>query len=327
MALKERNPPSETVLHGVTERASGAGFVIGAAELEELLLPSTSRNWDAWNRFRHNWLAVVSLAAILLCCIGAIFAPFLHTMDPLTFDYGHIDVPPGPHFWFGTDGLGRDQYSRLLYGLRPPLIIAVLGTVVTIILGAVLGVAAATSGGWIDSLISRVTDLLFAFPAFLMALLAGSLFHGTLDPYFGGSGQVILFTIIFAVVGWPSIMRFVKALVLSLGEEQFVEAARVSGGTSWSIMRRHLMPNMFGLILVQAGFLAGGFVYLDAGLSLFGLGVLPPNPDLGVLLIYGDSLIGYNDAEVVFPAIVLTVLIVGFTFLGDGIRDAVDPRG
>ncbi len=327
MALKERNPPTQTVLHATAGRELSAGTGFGAFETEEIDFPGSSRKWDAWNRFHHNWLAVVSLAAILLCCIGAAFAPYLHSMDPLTIDYNYIDLPPGPHFWFGTDGLGRDQYSRMLYGLRAPLVIAFLGAAISIFLGSVIGITAAMAGGWIDSFFSRLTDVLFAFPSFLMALLAGSLFGRSLDGYFGGGGQVVVFTIIFASVGWSGLMRFVKSLVLSLKEEQFVEAARVSGGSSWGILRRHLLPNMYGLLLVQAGFVAGGFVYLDAGLGLFGLGVLPPNPDLGVMLVNGDAMIGSNDAEVVFPAIVITVLVVGFTFLGDGIRDAVDPRG
>jgi ABC-type dipeptide/oligopeptide/nickel transport system permease subunit len=144
--------------------------------------------------------------------------------------------------------------------------------------------------------------------------------------FMGGAGQALILVIVFAIVGWPGLMRFVRSLSLSMREQQFVEAARTVGSSHWKIIYRHLLPNMWGLILVQASFAVVGFIYTEAILSLFGLGVKEPNPDLGKLLIDGTSQMGNNDAAWIFPSLFLTILILAFTFLGDGIRDAVDPR-
>jgi peptide/nickel transport system permease protein len=184
----------------------------------------------------------------------------------------------------------------------------------------------------VDTLLSRFTDLIFAFPAFLLAVLCAEYFGNLLDnspinQYMAGGGRVMILTIVFAAVGWPALMRFVRSLALSLKEQQFVEAARTSGSTSWRILVRHLLPNMYGLILVQAGFIVVGFISTEAVISILGLGVQPPNPDIGVMLAHGPEAFGFSYWLTIFPAIVLTILILAFTFLGDGVRDAVDPRG
>jgi oligopeptide transport system permease protein len=327
MTQPQSRVPSDNLLHTETGFELGAGSTLGAIREEAAPTRVSSPGRDAWRRFRHNWAAMLSLSIILILIFLAAFAPLLHTMSPYYIDYGNLDAPSSPQHWFGTDGLGRDQYSRLLYGLRIPLIVGILGAAVTTVLGMLIGVIAAYAGGWIDQLLSRFTDLVFAFPAFLLAILAVSLFGPAFDPYFGGGGRVIVFVIIFALVGWPSLMRFVRSLALSLKEQQFVEAARTSGSSSWTILRRHLLPNMYGLVLVQAGFIVVGFVFTEAVLSILGLGVLPPNPDLGVMLYNGVDRLGYSAAEVIYPSVALTVIILAFTFLGDGVRDAVDPRG
>ncbi len=328
MAQTRENLPSENLIHSSAHVEPG----LAAKPLEddpELVIRPTkvsSPGRDAVRRFRRNWAAVVSLAIILICVLAAIFAPFLHTANPLIPDYNLVDAPPNAHHWFGADGVGRDIYTRILFGMRVPLIVGVLGTVITVLLGALLGLLAGYFGGIIDSLLSRFTDLIFAFPAFLLALLCVSLFGQAFDAYFGGAGRVIVLTMIFAVVGWPGLMRFIRSLVLQLKEQQFVEAARTSGSSTRTILTRHLLPNMWGLILIQGSFVVVSFIYLEAVLSLFGLGVSPPNPDLGRMLFEGTEKLTTAPWETIVPATVLTMLILCFTFLGDGIRDAVDPR-
>jgi peptide/nickel transport system permease protein len=191
-----------------------------------------------------------------------------------------------------------------------------------------LGVTAGYFGGRTDTLLARFTDIMFAFPGFTLALIIISLYGKTLDnaPGLQGTGRLVVLIIVFGIVGWPALMRLVRSMSLSLVESQFVEAARTVGSSHWSILRRHLLPNMYGVILVQSAFIVVGFIYTEAVLSLFGLGVQPPTPDLGQMLINGSGSMGQNDSEVVFPAVMLTLLILAFTFLGDGIRDAVDPR-
>jgi len=326
MARDAATPPSDDLIHVEGGVGLGAAPAV-SVEAEELVgarVSSPAR--DAWRRFRTNWAAMVSLVVLLVIVVIAIFAPFMHTISPNTQNYAALDASPSWHHWFGTDGVGRDQYSRLLFGLRVPLFVGFLGTLITVVIGAVLGVVAGYAGGYIDALLSRFTDLIFAFPSFILALIVVSLFGPALDPYFGGGGRVILLSVVFALVSWPFLMRFVRSLALGLKEEQFVEAARVSGTTNWGIIYRHLLPNMWGLILVQASFIVIGVVSTEAALSIFGLGVQPPNPDLGQMLYDGISRLDYNPWEVVFPSLTLTILILSLTFLGDGLRDAIDTR-
>jgi oligopeptide transport system permease protein len=332
MAQPKERLPSQSLNRAVEQSAAGSAAATeagqtAATEAEQFAATRVSSpGRDAWRRYRHNLAAMASLTVIIAVVLAAIFAPFLHTTDPQAFDFASFHQAPSWSHWFGTDELGRDYYSRLLYGLRIPLIVSSIGTAVTIILGMLLGVIAGYFGGFVDDVLARFTDIMFAFPGFILALIIISLYGKALDPYFAGAGRLVVLVIVFGIVGWPGLMRFVRSLSLSMSEQQFVEAARTAGSSHWSIIRRHLLPNMYGLILVQASFIIVGFIYTEAVLSIFGLGVQPPTPDLGQMLINGTGSMGQNDSEVVFPSILLTLLILAFTFMGDGIRDAVDPR-
>lgn len=275
---------------------------------------------------------MASLVIVLGFILMAMFAPFLHTTDPTAISYSNpIYGGPRPSNIFGTDGDGRDIYSRLMYGMRVPLFVGFVGTTVTAGIGTLLGVFAGYFGGFVDSAISRLTDLFLAFPAFLLALLSAALFGTVLDPVFGGAGRVVLLTIVFSLVSWPPLTRFVRSLGLALREQQYVEAARTSGSSNWKIIRRHLLPNMWGLILVQAALITVGIIYTETTLSIFGLGVEPPSPDPGQILFDGATQLANQvppgiTAMVVFPSIFFAVLLLSLTFIGDGVRDAVDPR-
>jgi peptide/nickel transport system permease protein len=223
--------------------------------------------------------------------------------------------------------IGRDTYSRLVYALRIPLVIAFVGTILTVLIGTVLGVVAGYFGGMADSVLSRFTDLMFAFPGFTLSLIVVSLWGASVDRLgMGGTGRVILLTVVFSVVSWPALMRFVRSLALSMKEQQFVEAARTSGSGAWAIMQRHLLPNMYGLILVQAGFIIVAVISNETVLAIFGLTVQEPDADLGTILYNGVQNIGAGYWLVLFPGLVLALLILAFTFATDGVRDAVDPR-
>lgn len=324
--------PSESTIVSATPAGIADAPAHDEYEVSGLASPRVSSpGRDAWRRFRRNSAAMVSLAVIIVLTLMAIFAPFVHTTGPLTPDFLNIDGAPSGNHWFGVDGLGRDIYSRLAYGLRVPLMVGLIGTAITVAIGTGIGLIAGYFGGVVDSLLSRLTDIFFAFPAFLLALLSVSLFGTELDPYFGGTGRVLILVIVFSLVTWPPLTRFVRSLSLTLKEQQYVEAARTAGSSNMKIIRRHLLPNMFGLILVQAALITVGIVYTETTLSLFNLGVEPPNPDLGSILYDGAS--NLNTAapagvfcEVIFTAVLLSVLLLAFTFVGDGVRDAVDPR-
>ncbi len=335
MAQRQETAPSRTLTQAEGAIGLGSpGVAAGEAVAEEAQRTATrvsSPTRDAWRRFRRNHAAMVSLGVIMVIVILAIFAPFMHTQNPLLPNYSALEQAPSAQHWFGTDGLGRDLYSRLIWGLRVPLIVGVIGTAITVALGTVIGLLAGYFGGSTDSLLSRFTDLVFAFPAFLLALLVVALFRDALAPVFGGAGRVVLLTCVFALVSWPALTRFVRSLALALKEQQFVEAARTSGSSNLKIIRRHLLPNMFGLILVQSALIAVGIVYTETTLSIFGLGVAPPDPDPGQMLYDAASNLNANVqagfyAETIFASIALVLLLVAFTFVGDGVRDAVDPR-
>jgi ABC-type dipeptide/oligopeptide/nickel transport system permease subunit len=294
-------------------------------EVEETRV--TSPAIDAWRRFRWNRAAMVSLVILIVIVLMAIFAPFMHTTDPLAQNYSNLDLGPNPQHWFGTDGLGRDQYSRIVYGLRAPLLIGLVGAAITALLGTLCGLVAGYYGGVIDSLLSRLTDLMFAFPSFTLAIIIMSFYGNALDPYFAGGGRLFILTFVFALTGWSGLMRFVRSLVLGMKQQQFIEAARVIGTTDKRILSRHLLPHIWGRLLVQSSFIVVGYIFTEAALSIFGLGIEPPSPDLGSMLIYGSQRLGINYWEAGFPSLFLTVLILAFTFLGDGIRDAVNPQG
>lgn len=327
MAQPREQLPSQSQVNTEGRLELGADVPVAGYEAEKVETARVSSpTRDAWLRFRRNWAAMLALTVIIALILMAIFAPFMHTASPLQQNYDSLDQGPTVQHWFGTDATGRDQYSRLVFGLRVPLIVGIVGTVITVVIGTLLGVASGYSGGRIDSLLSRFTDLMFAFPGFTLALIVVSLFGPALDPYFAGGGRVLLLTIVFALVSWPPLMRFVRSLALSMKEQQFVEAARTVGTSHWGIMLRHLLPNMWGLILVQGSFIVVAVITTATVLSIFGLGVQPPDPDLGQMLYEGVHRIGFNPWEVVFPSIVLTILILAFTFFADGVRDAMDPR-
>jgi ABC-type dipeptide/oligopeptide/nickel transport system permease subunit len=282
---------------------------------------------DALRRFRTNWAAVFSLGLIILLTIAAIFAPLLHTVNPDTIDYNALSEGPSWTHWFGTDPSGRDEYSQLMYGLRITFVISYAGTFVTVFVGMSLGVVAGYYGKIVDALVSRFTDFMFAFPAFLLAIILVSLFGGAFDAFLpNGVGRAFILILVFGLVSWPPLMRFVRSLVLGMKESQFIEAARTSGTSNRRIMTRHLVPNLWGLVLVQAAFVAAFIIGTEAVLSIIGLGVNEPVPDLGRLLYDTASYMDQSAWGIFFPSLFLTLIILSFTFIGDGIRDAVDPR-
>ncbi len=319
--------PTSTSGYAETEEMSG-GTAAAAGEARQAAKTVTrSPLKDAVRRFRQNWAAVISVIVILLLILAAIFAHWLNTTNPTAPDLNYINQPPSGAHWFGTDPEGRDEYTRILYGLRVPLLVSFVGTFLTVIVGVAFGLAAGFYGGKVDSLLSRFTDLMFAFPAFLLSIIIVTLFGPTFDSDFpNGNGRAIILTIVFALVSWPPLMRFVRSLALSLKEQQFIEAARTVGTTGPKIIIRHLAPNTYGLVLVQAALTVSYIIGAETVLSILGLGVNQPTPDLGSMLYDGTNYMDTNGWGLLFPCIFVTVLIVAFIFIGNGVRDAVDPR-
>lgn len=320
--------PSERANRGEELEAAGSATLIDVGEERRVTATRVSSPLrEATRRYMRNWAAVISLIIVILLILAAIFAPLLHTSDPNALDYNALNQGPTVAHWFGTDPEGRDEYTRILYGLRIPFMISFSGTIITMIIALTLGLAAGLYGGFIDSLLSRFTDFMFAFPSFLLAIIIVSLFGSAFDSLFpNGVGRAVILTCVFALVSWPPLMRFVRSLALGMKETQFIEAARASGTTNLKIMWRHMFPNVWGLVLIQGALTVAYIIGTEAVLSIIGLGVNQPTPDLGSMLYDGAQNMDANYWEALFPSLFLTILILAFTFIGDGVRDAVDPR-
>jgi peptide/nickel transport system permease protein len=268
--------------------------------------------------FRHK-LAVASLGLLVIACIVAIFPdPFApYAFDE--FDFEHIVQGPtteGNHL-FGTDQLGRDYLSRVIYALRTSLGVALLVAGLATLIGTFVGAVAGYYGGWIDNILMRLVDLILVVP-FLAILLV-------LSAYLG-EGKPIRVGIILALLIWVSLARIVRGVFLSLREKEFVEAARAAGAGDMRIMFRHMLPSTVGPIVVTMTLLVATAILLEAALSFLGFGVQPPTPALGKLIGDGASE-GFSSWWLVtFPGLVIVLLALAVNFIGDGLRDALDPQ-
>lgn len=269
----------------------------------------------------------MSLAILVLASALALFAPLLAPYDPMQMNLSDMHSAPTVHHWLGTDILGRDFYSRTLYSMRGPLGVAFSGATLCVLIGAFTGILAGYVGGFVDDILSRITEVIFVIPGLLFIILLTALFGSVLEGPFGTAGRYIMIMFFLATDSWPVIMRLSRAQTLSMKETQFIEAALVTGTSTRRIITRHLLPNMGGILLVQGGLFLPGFLFATAVLGLFGLGAQAGYPDLGTMIVDGTSFMSLNPVEEFVPTTVMSVLIIASTFLGDGLRDAFDTRG
>jgi ABC-type dipeptide/oligopeptide/nickel transport system permease subunit len=270
----------------------------------------------AWRRFRHHTPGMVGLGIILIFLILATLAPLLSPYDPNAQDLASsIKGPSGSH-WLGTDQLGRDMATRLMYGARISLLIGVVAVAIGLVIGVPLGMVAGYFGGWADLAISRFADMMFAFTSILLAL--------TLVAVLGVNLQNVIIAVGISVV--PVIIRLVRSSVLSLREEPYVEAARALGASNLRIITRHVLRNSLTPVLVHGTLSIGVSILLAAGLGFLGLGVQSPTAEWGTMLGDGRQFIFSAPHLTTFPGIAIFLAILAFNLLGDGLRDALDPR-
>lgn len=289
-----------------------------------------------WARLGRDPVAFASLVFIVIVILLAIFGPALYQQiappnlqDYRTYyfqDYARINSGPSSLHWLGADAVGRDTVARLLMGLRVSLIVAAFVQIINISLGASLGLLAGNLGGWIDFAVSRVADMLFAFPGLLLAILVSAVFGTTVQQIAGDMGRLLLVSAALALVSWPLMARYVRAQSLALRERDFVLAARSIGATEGEIMWRHILPNVTGLIVTAATLDISSVVLNEAVLSLLGLGIQAPGSSLGIMISQAIPELKKSAFQVFVPGAMLTLLVLAFSFLGDGIRDALDPQ-
>jgi len=279
-----------------------------------------------WRRFTQNRLALVALGVILILTLAAIFGPRLYGVDPNRQHYNAINAWPSQAHPLGTDSLGRDTLARILLGLRVSLLVAFYVEFINIGLGASFGLLAGYFGGWIDQVLSRLADMLFAFPGLLLAILVAAVFGQPVTERFGGIGRLLLVAGSLALVSWPLMARYVRGQTLSIKERDFIEAARSVGVTNSRIITRHILPNVAGLIIVSATLDVAAVVVNESVLSLLGLGIQPPDPSIGQMIRQSIDYLERNWSQVFFPSLALTLMVLTFSFAGDGLRDALDPQ-
>jgi peptide/nickel transport system permease protein len=252
---------------------------------------------------------------LLLLILLAVLAPWLHTVDPTALSPVNRTRPPSGRFWFGTDLLGRDVYSRVIYGARISLIVGFAVAILSTAAGVVIGLAAGFMR-WVDAIAMRVMDGFMSIPTILLAIALISLSKASL--------QNVIIAITLAEI--PRIARLVRGMVLSLREQPFVEAAVAAGAGRVRVMLRHILPNTVAPLTVQATYICGVAILAEAGLSFIGAGVAPSTPSWGNIMAEGRALWQIKPHLIAFPALFLSITILAINMLGDGLRDAIDPR-
>jgi len=263
-----------------------------------------------------NPLNLVALVLIALFAVCALLAPVLAPYDPLAQELSARLRPPSPEHWLGTDSLGRDIASRILYGARISLIIGVVVVASAGVVGTAIGLVAGYAGGLVDEVLMRLTEVFLAFPALILAMAIA----GALGPSLTNA------IIAIAAVTWAVYARLVRGQILSLRRREFVEAARAIGASRTRIVVRHLLPNALAPIMIQASFDLGSSIIAAAGLSFIGFGAQPPTPEWGVMISEGRNYISTQPWLSLFPGLAILIAVGSFNLLGDGLRDAFDPR-
>ncbi|MDX1393071.1 MAG: ABC transporter permease [Gemmatimonadota bacterium] len=272
----------------------------------------------AMRRFAENRLAMAGLYAIAGLCLVAILAPLLAPFDPTAIDdpVATRHLPPSAEHPFGTDEYGRDWLSRALYGARVSLSVAILAVMVAVTVGTIYGAVAGYFGGFVDNALMRIVDVIMAFPTFFLMLMLVGVFEASL----------LALVLIMGLTSWTGTARFIRGEILSLKERDFIEAARAMGLPHRIIIFRHLIPNALAPVLVSAALMVGGMIGAEAGLSFLGIGIRPPTPSWGNMVSQGQDAIFVAWWVALFPGLLLSITILSFNLLADGLRDALDPK-
>ena len=270
---------------------------------------------DVWRRFRRNKLALVGLATIVLLVLMAIFADLIAPYGISDRSSAFREGPSGEH-WFGTDIIGRDVFSRIVYGSRVSLKIGIAATVIALSLGLLLGAVAGFVGGIVDTLIMRLTDVFLSIPYIVLAVAIAA--------FFGKSENSVI--LVLGLTGWLGVCRIVRASFLSLKQLEYVEAATALGFSRLRIMFRHILPNALQPIIVYGTIAVGSVILSEAALSFLGVGPQDPTPAWGLMVSQGKSSLSNAPHLLFFPGGAILITVLAFVFVGDGLRDALDPK-
>ncbi len=278
---------------------------------------------DAWRSLKKNPIFWVSTLLIVAFLLMAVWPSLFTNVDPAEAVLKNARERPNANAWFGRDIQGYDIYSRTIYGARASIMVGVFASIATVFIGGAMGVIAGYYGGWLDALVSRITDIFFAIP-----LLGGILFMATFpnnvnSPYLLVVGKVVL---VLSIFGWPGLARLMRSSVLQVKPNDYVQAARALGATPWRIIRAHVLPNALAPMIVVATINLGVFISVEATLSFLGIGLTPPAISWGVAI--SDAIVALRTTPhiLLFPSLFLSLAVLAFIMLGDAVRDAFDPK-
>lgn len=269
-----------------------------------------------WKRFRRNRFALAGGAVVAVLLTVSLLAPFITPWDPAAINAYQVLLPPSASHWMGTDELGRDVFSRVIFGTRISLYVGFVAVGIAVAIGTVAGLIAGFYGGWIDGILMRFVDIMLCFPTFFLILAVIAL----LEP------SIWNIMLIIGVTGWMGVARLVRAEVLSIKERDYIMAARSIGASDARIIFRHILPNAAAPVLVAATLGIAGAILTESALSFLGIGVQPPVPSWGNILTSGKDYLEFAWWLSLFPGFAILITVLAYNLLGEGIRDALDPR-
>ncbi|MHB8058631.1 MAG: oligopeptide ABC transporter permease [Desulfuromonadaceae bacterium] len=269
-----------------------------------------------WPRFRRNRLALLGGGVVLALFVVSLLAPLISPYDPSAINSWHVLTPPSWQHWFGTDELGRDVFSRVLYGSRVSLKVGFVAVGIAVSIGTVVGLASGYYSGLVDATLMRLVDIMLCFPAFFLILAIITF----LEP------SIWYIMMVIGLTGWMGVARLVRAETLSIREMDYILAARCIGCSNSRIIFRHILPNAISPVLVAATLGIAGAILTESALSFLGIGVQPPTPSWGNILTSGKDYIEFAWWLSLFPGLAILVTVLAYNLLGEGIRDALDPR-
>jgi peptide/nickel transport system permease protein len=305
-----------TLLAGLV--TAWSGNVVSEPTTARQAAKSHSQWARAWREFRKNRLAVVGLYLMLALYLTTLLGAYLTPYDPnLIQDIAATrHLPPSLDHWMGTDKFGRDVLTRALYGARISLSIGFIAVAIAVTLGTAVGAVSGYFGGWVDTLLMRFVDVLISFPRLVLLIAIIALFKPS----------ILLVIVVLGLTLWPSTARIVRGEVLSLREREFIQAAHALGLSAPRIILRHIVPNVMGPVIVAATLGLGNIILIEAGLSFLGMSVQPPTPTWGNMIEDGREFLVQAWWAATFPGLAIVVTVVAFNLVGDGLRDALDPR-
>ncbi len=278
----------------------------------------------AWRHFRKHRPAMLGVGVLSLLVLGAILVPVVTAYDPGKTHILDKYLPPSAEHWMGTDGLGRDLFVRSMDGGRTSLLVGLSAMVLAILIGTTIGAFAGFYGGLTDNALMRLADIMLTIPTLFLAIVLIQLLRAGVIPFLSAGIAPIVFVI--AITSWMPTARLVRASYLSIKQKEFIEAARAAGAKNWRLIIRHILPNAISPIIVAATLRIGAAIITEAGLSFLGMGVQPPAATWGNMLKNAQSEIDYAPWTAIFPGLFIFFTVISVNYIGDGLRDALDPH-